>query len=222
MFIRNYYLSVGYKILFLILCSWGLFLNFGLAHGEMRWYVLNYYTLLSNLLCLIFFIFLLIVNVRRDKVKHAVRLIASRGEGAVVFCITVTMLIYNFVLAPIQFSMGNGDKVYSISNLLVHYIVPTLVILDWLLFDAKGVFKKYDPFLWIIIPYLYFIYIVIRAQFAGVIPGTSSSYPYRFINADLLGWDRVFVNVGVLTLIFLAIGYLFYFIDWLSSRFSKA
>ena len=70
-----------------------------------------------------------------------------RAEGAVVFCITVTFLIYHFIPRPEAFRMGNGGKgsFYSVLNMVQHYIVPLMALLDWLLFCPKGRWRRYAP-----------------------------------------------------------------------------
>lgn len=211
---NNRYYSIGYKIVFIVLCLWGLSLHLGLWEGEFRWRVLNYYTLLSNLICLIYMIWGLSLNYMDSDKNAGVYDTASRIEAGVVFCITITMLIYNFILAPIQISMGLEYKVFSVSNILLHYILPTLMILDWLLFARKGAVKQYDPFIWLSIPYLYFIFILIRAHLVGVIPRTKSPYPYQFMDVDALGWEHFFINAAGLTLFFLVVGYMYWGIDY--------
>lgn len=212
------YFSIGYKVLFIILCMWGLSLILGLERGEIRWQVLNYYTIQSNILCLLYMMYALSQDFVSSRSNSQILNRMARVESMVMFCITVTMLIYNFILAPIQFSMGQSDRVFSVSNLLVHYIIPLMMIGDWLLFGRKGSIGRYDPFLWLTPPYLYFIFILIRAQWFGLIPGTSSRYPYPFMNIDTLGWQQVGINATVLTLIFLLLGYTYRGIDRLLSR----
>ncbi|MCC8154344.1 MAG: Pr6Pr family membrane protein [Tannerellaceae bacterium] len=146
--------------------------------------------------------------------KPGSHLCPPRFKGAVVFAITVTGLIFYFVLRPAMFSMGNTAYVNSMANTLVHYVVPLMTVFDWLLFDPKGQFKKFDPFLWLLIPYAYFLFTIIRAQTGGEILSTGSRYPYAFINIDQLGMGKVLVNVAGLILIFLILGYIYCGIDY--------
>lgn len=213
MFIRNSYLFMAYKALLIILCLWGLYLNSGLPDGQIRWGVFVYYTILSNVLCLGYFICSFCWNLSSIRRENRVYTFAPRFKGALIFAITVTGLIYHFILRPTLFSMGNGDQVYSTANYLVHYAVPLLTVFDWILFDPKGQFKKWDPFLWLIVPYAYFVFAILRAHLGGTILATGSRYPYGFINVDQLGWDRVLLNVAGLTLVFLVIGYVYCGLD---------
>lgn len=218
MFFQNRFCFLAYKALFILLCLWGLYLNSGLPQGSVKWHVMDYYTIQSNMLCLFYFIWSFYINLRYREEPLQVYTPAPRLKGAVTFCITVTLLIYNFILAPVQFSMGNGAVVYSVGNILVHYVVPVMVVLDWLMFDKKGAWRIYDPFLWLGIPYAYFLFAIVRAQVRGLIPGTQSRYPYEFIDIDRYGWQEVGVHVVKLTLIFLLIGFLYVCIDHLFAK----
>lgn len=186
-------------------------LSFHMLQG--KWGDFNYYTVLSNALCFIYFLISLVVNIRRLAHKRHVDTWRPRLEGAVVFAITVTFLIYNFILRPEAFKMGGGANFYSVLNMVQHYIVPWMVILDWLLFCPKGRWRRYDPASWLLIPLVYFIYILIRAPFAGNIAGTSSPYPYSFIDIQAHGVAAVTVNVLWAALGMLVLAYLMYFID---------
>lgn len=208
MYWNNRTASLLYKIVFLILCGWGLYLNTGLANGNFNLDVFVYYTILSNLLCFFYFIATLTTPLIRLK-------------GAVVFTITVTMLIYHFLLVPAQFNMGNHEGIFSIGNLLVHYIIPILVIIDWIVFSPKGAFKTYDPLLWITIPLTYFIFILIRARLIGNIPGTNTRFPYPFINLDELGWAQLGSNLAGIAIFFLLLGYAIWGIDRLAFRLKR-
>ncbi len=57
--------------------------------------------------------------------------------------ITVTWLVAHFILG--SFTMGASLRV---SIRLVHYVVPIMTLLDWLLFDEKGRMRATSPLLW--------------------------------------------------------------------------
>ncbi len=213
--------TIAFKIVLLTTGSAGLYLNSGLPQGAIRWSVLNYYTIQSNILCMAFILAALTANLRSLRRGAADPSFHPRLEGAVVFAITVTMLIYRFVLVPYRFSMGSDYAVYSPPDLVVHFFVPLLMILDWVLFARKGTFRPYDPVVWLSVPYAYFLFVVVRARLAGPIGTTGSAYPYRFIDVEALGWHRVLGNVAVLSLIFLAVGMLFLMIDRVAGRKKK-
>lgn len=209
MYIKSNWFFIFYKTLIVLASGFGLSIH--MINGA--WSDFNYYTVLSNAVCFIYFLLSLAVNIRRLAQRRHVDTWRPRLEGAVVFTITVTFIIYNFVLRPEAFKMGGGGNFYSALNMTQHYIVPWLVILDWLLFCPKGRWRRYDPASWLLIPLVYFVYILIRAPFAGNIGGTSSPYPYSFIDIQAHGVGTVAVNVLWAALGMLALGYLMYFID---------
>ncbi|MCD8178044.1 MAG: Pr6Pr family membrane protein [Tannerellaceae bacterium] len=215
MYIRNQYFFMAYKAIFITLCLWGLYLNSGLPEGKLNWGILTYYTIQSNILCLFYFICSFCWNLGTLRTENKIETFAPRFKGAVMFAITVTGLIFHFVLRPHLFTMGNAEYANSMANTLVHYVVPLMTVADWLLFDPKGRFKKFDPFLWLLIPYAYFLFAIIRAHIGGEILSTGSRYPYAFINIDQLGLQQVLLNVAGLTLVFLIIGYIYYGLDHL-------
>jgi hypothetical protein len=111
-----------------------------------------------------------------------------------------------------MFSMNASAYGDSAANVLAHYVVPIMVIADWLLFDQKGVMKKLDPVKWLVIPLAYLIFSLVRAQF-GTFPGTKSRYPYFFLDIDKYGVGRVAVNVLLVGAGYAILGYVIYFID---------
>jgi hypothetical protein len=214
MYIKNIYASTIFKGIYIILCALALGLDFGIGSGHFYSYKLNYYTVLSNIACLIFFLLAFKGSVGALTRGEKGFVYTPRGKGFIVFGITVTMLIYHFMLAPDDISAADVNF-FSLENMLLHYVCPAMVILDWLLFDSKGCYHRFDPVLWLIPPFVYMGYALVRAQFADAIGYTDSAYPYDFLDVETLGWGGMLSGVGELVLIFLAIGYFYYIADWL-------
>ncbi len=97
-----------------------------------------------------------------------------------------------------------------------------MVILDWLFFCPKGIWHRWEPAAWLLIPLTYFVYIVIRAQLAGDIGNTGSPYPYGFIDVNALGWGRVMIDVGWSALGMALLAYLFYVADLGLSKIKRS
>lgn len=215
MCIRNRLYALIFRIIFLIGCGTGLYLNSGIPGGKPAPYMLIFYTIQSNALCFLFFLILAFKNIAELKSKgiRGTTKLSPHLKGAVTMTIAVTGLVYHFVLAPMFLSSSANYHLFSWQNILVHYFVPIAVILDWLIFDEKWNFRWFDPLLWILIPVAYFLFIIIRAKTGGVIEIVKSHYPYFFIDVDLLGWINVLKNAGLLVLGFLLLGYIIYWID---------
>jgi len=215
MCIHNRLLALIYRIIFLFVCGIGLYLNSGLPDGELAPYMLIFYTIQSNALCFIFFTILILKNLldlKNKGIKGTTKFF-PHFKGAVTMSIAVTFIIYHFILAPQLLSESSAYNLFSWQNVLVHYFVPIATILDWIIFDEKSSFRWFDPIQWLILPITYFIFILVRARIGGIIGIVKSSYPYFFIDVDMLGWVRVFENASILILGFLFLGYIIYIID---------
>ena len=79
-------------------------------------------------------------------------------------------------------------------------------MLDWLLFDEKGRYRWFEPFLWGIFPSAYFVYTMIRARVSSFRFYNGSPYPYAFMDVDALGWGKVLLIFLGMAAAFLAFG----------------
>lgn len=218
MYIHNRLLALTFRIVFLFGCGIGLYLNSGIPNGKFAPYMLIFYTIQSNALCFIFFSILAIKNLKdlKNKGIRGTTRLFPHVKGAVTMTITMTLIIYHIVLVPMYTSLDVHYSIFNWQNILVHYFVPIMAILDWLLFDEKQRFNWFDPMLWILVPIFYFIFIVLRARFGGIIDIVQSRYPYFFIDVDSLGWVNVFKNTGTFIFGFLVLGYIIYLFDKVS------
>ncbi|MDR0397748.1 MAG: Pr6Pr family membrane protein [Candidatus Nomurabacteria bacterium] len=217
MHIKNRILAIGYRSLLVATCLYGVALNLYLGSHNLA-DMFSYYTIQSNIIVLVFFSGLLLYTCK-PKVKKPAWL-SPTVKGAVTICITLTFLVYHFMLVPTMFTMAAQAYAFSPANVLLHYVTPVMVIVDWLLFDIKGKFGKFDPLKWVAIPFAYLIFSLIRAQFA-VFALSNSRYPYFFMDFDKLGAGRVgayilFISIGYITL-----GYVFYTVDRLLSKIRR-
>ncbi len=214
--IKNLWISTSWKGIFALLCAAALVIDFGFFKGRADFYLLNYYTILSNIACLVFFSMSHIAGERALKAGTRDFAWLPRAEGAFVFCIAVTGIIYAVMLAPADIASGNF---LTFKNLVLHYVGPAMVLLDWLLFSPKGRFRAFDPLRWLLIPLGYFGYILLRSTFAGNIGGTGSRFPYGFIDPAVQGgWGKMFWGVAEIAVGMAALGYIIYLVDWLLSR----
>ncbi len=218
MYVKNLYASTIYKGIYVLLCAAALIVDFGIPQGLMRWHILNYYTVLSNIACLAFFTAAFAAGVRAWRRGEKTYSWRPRTEGAVVFCIAVTGLIYALMLGPDDLA-EQGAGFFSFRNMMLHYAGPVMVALDWLLFNPKGRFCVWDPLKWLSIPLAYFVYILVRSTFAGPIGGSGSRFPYAFIDpAAQGGWGNMMWGVLEIAVELAALGYVIYLIDWLLAK----
>ena len=130
--------------------------------------------------------------------------------------ITVTMLIYLFVLAPALFTQPGAYQPFTLTDNLVHIVTPVLVIVDWLLFIPKGEIKPYDPLLWALIPYAYLAFAFIYSAAGGRFDG--NPVPYPFMDASVNGVGGVIAWIAGLTVALIGVGYVYYGLDRLLTR----
>lgn len=203
-----------YRIIYVALALVGQILASGLTSGKLNTNMFLYFTNLSNLLCLVFFAVLVIRQLRG---KSNEKLASFKGMATM--GILTTFLIYHFMLRPLVVAQGSLSSqlstVYTFKNLVVHYFVPILALLDWFMFDEKGRYTWIDPLRWPLLPAAYFAFALIRAPLFGPIPGfiSGSRYPYPFIDVDVLGWGGVAKNAAVILVVFVVAGYLYVMFD---------
>ena len=206
--------SLAVKIAIICFAALGLYLASGLPQKKFQAAGLVYFTVLSVLFCLLYFIVSLILKGFGVAGGRPMIFI----HGAAVLCIAITMTVYHFILAPRLRKGPERYKVFAFPNLCVHYIVPSLTIIDWLLFSPKGQYTLYDPLWWAALVLIYFIVIVLRARLRGRIENSESRYPYYFIDIDAIGVKKTARNVLGLSLVVVAVGYVFVLLDFLLSK----
>ncbi|MCL2698736.1 MAG: Pr6Pr family membrane protein [Defluviitaleaceae bacterium] len=139
-------LSTIYKIsLFIIICI-ALYKEI-YADGVIVKEAFYYFTIQSNILtafCLSIFIFM----PWNSRIKCLVR-------GISLLAITLTGIVYNFVLYNIFLDWGTVG--YTFSRTVTHVIAPLGFILDWTFFDKHGMMKIKDIFIWVTYPTAYYL-----------------------------------------------------------------
>lgn len=202
-----------YRLIALAIISTGVIRHSDVLTGATNWTTLLFYTMVSNLLCLVW-VALLVIRTARDLRQAGARGTSTpspRASGAVMMAITVTMLIYLVVLVPARFAAGDSD-IFSLTDNLIHIITPLLVIVDWLLFVPKGSFRWIDPLLWTLIPYAYLVWAFVYGALGGEFtPG--QKYPYPFMDVGVLGLGGVAQWIVALSLALIVVGLVFVVID---------
>ncbi len=196
-----------YRIFLILCCSIGLYIKTGLYIGQIKWYTLLYYTNWSNFFVLLLFLFLVIFPECNDAKK------LLHMKGGITMMIVLTAVIYHFLLKKEGFFIDALTTIEGFGSFLLHYAVPFITVLDWLIWDRKGVFSTKAPLFWTIVPYIYFIFMIWIASKGSFIPNQNTRYPYDFIAVDLLGWERVLTNVIALSACYIAVGYFYVWLD---------
>ena len=122
--------------------------------------------------------------------------------AALTVYIVIVGLIYNIILR----FLWNPEGLQKIVDEILHSVIPVLALIYWLVFAGKNKLEWKHVLTWLIYPFAYIIYILIRGSASGF-------YPYPFINTTELGLNKVLVNsagiaavFALISLILVAIG----------------
>jgi hypothetical protein len=116
-------------------------------------------------------------------------------RGAVVLYVVVAGVVWNLLLTGR--SMG-----YTPANFLLHVVVPILAVADWLLIGrGAGPATWWQPLAWLAYPAAYLGLALVVLNRAG------RRAPYYFLDPGSIGIAAMTVNVAVLAIAFVGLGY---------------
>ena len=104
-------------------------------------------------------------------------------------------LIYNLLLRDLWKPQGWQ----LVANELLHLVIPVLYVLFWFLYSAKSSLQWKDSIIWLIYPFAYLCYMLIFGA-------AEEFYPYPFLNANDLGYSKIFLNAGGLLVVLVLLG----------------
>jgi hypothetical protein len=152
---------------------------------------LSFFTILTNVLVAVA-LSLTVVGVGTRLGRWA----GSEGVRAGVTMYAVVVgLVYHFLLH----ATWNPQGWSLIANALLHYVMPAAMLLDWLLFTAKGRLRWIDAPKWLAFPLIYGGWTLIHGYAADW-------WPYWFTDVSVLGLGKAALYFGGLLVFFLAIG----------------
>ena len=137
--------SIIYKIIIIIIGTFAVLNGFFYDNFQLDIETAYYFTYQSNILVIVYFI-LDIFNIIKKKETFY-----PRFKGAVTMSITVTFLVYHFLLST---TSGKLEGIDYIRNIILHYIVPIMTIFDYIIFDKKGIYKNADNDIITAIPFI--------------------------------------------------------------------
>lgn len=116
---------------------------------------------------------------------------------AIAAYIIIVMTIVHFVLRHLT-NLQGWD---FLADILLHYVMPVLFVIDWLFLVPKQTLNMKDPLGWLAFPVIYLVWTFIHGAYSGF-------YPYPFLNGEELGNARVLLNEAGLLVIFLVLGFI--------------
>lgn len=114
---------------------------------------------------------------------------------AVTSFLLVVGLAYHFLLAA---SWNPQGLLYPV-NIVLHYVMPAAMLVDWLFLTPRGGLRLGDPVRWLWFPLLFGAWTV----FHGL---NSGWWPYAFVNIDQRGWTASLTTFGSLLAAFAIVG----------------
>ena len=197
--------------------SLGIFDNIHLI----RWDFYVHFTNISNFLCFGVMLAALIQTAKKNEDSYVsavpiLKFISMLG-------ILLTFLVFNIMLAGAE---GRDPQAnWRVGSLIFHVTLPILYIVDWFLFYERKKTKWYYPLASTAFPFAYVIFLLIQATILKfdasiLIPTTTTPliYPYFFVNLETQGVSGVLMWVGILSVAFTAVGYLFFGLDRIGKK----
>ncbi|MBE7064726.1 MAG: hypothetical protein E7384_02785 [Ruminococcaceae bacterium] len=185
----------------------GLTFNSSIIKKGIRKEIFIYYTNLSNIAIVLFQLSLLVSYSATDSRLHKF-LSVSWLRLSVAMMILLTFIVYHFVLRP-GIKKNSAESLTaekSIGNFCVHYAVPILTFIQWVIAADKESLRITDGLIWLICPAVYSIFVFTRSKMIDIKSKSTCKplsdsekvkYPYAFLNIDVLGSARVAANIAI-------------------------
>lgn len=167
--------------------------------GVMKFF--DYFTLLSNILVATVF-----TTVGFQRYADGFFAYPKVKTGVAVY-ISITGIVYFLILRH----TWNPTGLWWLADVTLHYVMPTLYLIEWLFFTPKGYLRWGDALRWLVFPLAFLAW----ALFWGAIFGF---YPYSFIDVAKLGYPKVLINSVLMAIGFLVVGLLLVGVDLLLGK----
>ncbi len=210
-------LAVFWRIIIALTGTVALIFNFGIIKANLQLLQIEYFYNIITIFTVIYYYVLAFWQINNTK-KDKTCLVPWLKGAITVSCVGIMIISYFFINNT---TVPNWDT-YFVANTM-HYVIPIMVIIDWLLFDKKGFFKLFFPIIWATPAILYSAYVYISVLFLDRSVGVAKSfcypikdcgsYPYPFFNVEANGILNTIATLLLLAVIFVVVGYLMYFID---------
>lgn len=153
----------------------------------------SYFTNLSNIFAAVVLIIGAIYLLQQREPTATDEII----RGTAVVCMALVGIVFSILLR-------NEDlgSLLPWVNIVLHYVMPVVMVLDWLYQPPKSKLVAKQTVFWLIFPFLYFVYSVIRGSIVGF-------YAYPFFNPAKVG------GYGGVALYCLGILVAFLILSWL-------
>lgn len=145
-----------------------------------------YYTIQSNIeIGIICFVSLLFIFSKKEipSIVYALKFIFT-------VAITLTGLVFNFILYPQALAYNFDLEPFAIYNFFTHIFVPILSLVDFFAFDYKLKITKKTFLLALITPLLYFVFVMFCTK-VGIRFNGNLFVPYFFLDYKANSWFQL-------------------------------
>lgn len=221
MIILKKYIEIVYRLIFISVCGLGIGFHLDFYDNQYNMHAFSFFTVQSNIFCLIVICILLI---RHWSGSNTGSRFLIYIQGMSLSAIVCTFLIYHFAEGRIKYPLLTvGLSSLPPATLFAHYIVPPLYILDWILFQSKGVFQKKYIVEWLAFPLIYFASFLTRSNCNPLSAFyKSKKYPYFFLDYETLGVTNFLGYLFMILVIMLVVNLFIYLLDhWMGHFFPE-
>ena len=191
-----------FRIILLIFILTGIFINLVAKKYSFN-LLLSYYTIQSNIIVSIVLI-LEIINYFRNLNCLKKEETLQNIKGATTIIILITGIIFAVLLTPYT---REWKGLRLLSSYILHYISPTMCLIDFLFFDKRTKKLGYKKIIfWFCYPILYYIFGIIRILFLD------GFVPYPFMDIKNLGFIKSSMILVSLVIIFYLLAILINFV----------
>ena len=189
--------------------------------NAIRWDFYVHFTNLSNFLCIGVMVASLIQTAKKKEDSFVTAAPILKFIG--MLGILLTFLVFNIMLAGAE---GRDPQAnWRVGSLVFHVVLPIMYIADWFLFRERKQCKWYYHVASIAFPLIYVIFLLIQAVILKfdssiLIPTTTTPliYSYFFVNLETQGVSGVLMWIGILSVAFVVVGFLFFGLDKLGKK----
>jgi hypothetical protein len=118
-----------------------------------------------------------------------------------VLMIVITGVVYNLLLAE-----GGKQGWDLVSNTLLHWVVPLVTPIVWIIAGPRGLIRGRTIALALILPLCWAAFALVRGQVVG-------AYPYPFLDVSTNGWPSVLTFIAVIVVVAVVLAMILWAVD---------
>jgi hypothetical protein len=179
------------RVAFAVLCAVTIAYQFGRLKDHPTfdpWNFFSFFTIQSNILAAL--VLVLASLVRRQERS----LLFDAVRGAATFYIAITGVVFSLLLSGLQEELDTHN---GFVNLVVHYMIPLVAVLDWVVDPPRHRIGPRLSLTWLAYPLVWFVYTLVRGS-------QTDWYPYPFVDVGRHGYGGVLVRAVVFLAAFAA------------------